>query len=233
MGARRVRSDVRAAVRPPERGAGSARRWAIRRGSANWPRARHTQRSARRGRQPRPAAMSSPNIDPEQAMTMAKEEVLYRVDLFNAMVRAPPPRAAPRTRPLAWPAVRDRRMRATERLTDASARHRRARATRLAEQCVLRQVHDQATQGERPQRGREQLRGPLRRQVLAGAAVAALARRPLPHATRSPPAPKLPSSPHQPHTPSPRPLPTHTRQVVSTVGALLGNNSQPPPGGAP
>ena len=31
------------------------------------------------------AAMSG-NMDPEQAMTMAKEEVLYRVDLFNAMV---------------------------------------------------------------------------------------------------------------------------------------------------
>ena len=27
-----------------------------------------------------------PNLDPEQAMTMAKEEVLYRVDLFNSMV---------------------------------------------------------------------------------------------------------------------------------------------------
>lgn len=32
------------------------------------------------------AMSGQPNLDPEQAMTMAKEEVLYRVDLFNSMV---------------------------------------------------------------------------------------------------------------------------------------------------
>merc|ERR1712224_544793 len=31
------------------------------------------------------ATSGQPNLDPEQAMTMAKEEVLYRVDLFNSM----------------------------------------------------------------------------------------------------------------------------------------------------
>merc|ERR1712224_961623 len=31
------------------------------------------------------AMSGQPNLDPGQAMTMAKEEVLYRVDLFNSM----------------------------------------------------------------------------------------------------------------------------------------------------